>query len=118
MFVSLYFFETGHTIQGILLMDLTSFLVASGIDRGPFILFFSPVSAVCEHEKSLHVAIGFTVTCHKYAFHVHVALAPIWNLYKRKSFVGFYTFALYVHVTWLRLDGIPAVFFTQTAMND
>ena len=99
------------------MMDLISFLVASGIDRGPFI-FSSPVSAVRELEKSLHVAIGFTVTCHKYAFHVHVALTPILNSYKRKSFVGVFTFALYVHVTCSRLDGIPAVFFSQTAMND
>ena len=43
-------------------MDSVSFSVASRIERGLFCS--SPVNAVREREKSLHVAIGFTLALH------------------------------------------------------
>jgi len=45
-------------------MDLISFSVASRIERGLPYVCFSPVNAVREREKSLHVAIGFTLALH------------------------------------------------------
>jgi len=53
-------------------MDSISFSVASRIERG--LPMFLAVNAVREREKSLHVSPSrFTVTCHKFAFHVYVA---------------------------------------------
>jgi len=114
MFGSLYYlrdcsYSTGHLwwIQLVALLPLAL--------KEVFLFCSSPVNAVREREKSLHVvigftlAIGFTVTCHKFAFHVHDALMPIWNTHNRTSFVWFFTFALHVHVLSSRIDGIPAL---------
>jgi hypothetical protein len=53
-----------------------------------FYLASSPANAVREREKSLHVAIGFTLAFLAHlAFHANVALTSIWNTDNRKSFV-------------------------------
>jgi len=44
-------------------MDLISFSVASCIEKSSYFCS-SPVNAVREREKSIHVAIGFTLALH------------------------------------------------------
>jgi len=78
--------------------------------RGPCIFVCSShVNAVREIEKSLHVAIGFTL-----AFHGHVALTTKWNTNTRKLFISIFTLALKVHFTRSRIDEIPALFVNST----
>jgi len=89
--------RTGH-----FRMDSINFSVASGIDSGPFI--FVPRPWMPSVKKLLHVAIDFTLT-----FHGHVALTTNWNTNNRTSFVWFFTFALYFHLTRSRIDVAPAL---------
>jgi len=119
--VSLYSCRDWSNCTGHFLMDSSSFSVASCIERHrSFYFCSSPVNAVRELVKSLHVAIGFTLGLHGHVINLRFTFTSRsrrYGIHSKNSSVWLFTFALHVYVTRSRIERIPALgryaMFTQ-----